>query len=39
MYPFISAYLLKGAFSTMFMDLRNDDTEFFNYFQMSISAF
>ncbi|GBN50382.1 hypothetical protein AVEN_124460-1 [Araneus ventricosus] len=28
-----------GAFYTLFEELRNDDTKFFNYFRMSMTSF
>lgn len=30
---------LKGAFVTLYSDLREDDKKFFNYFRMSIRSF
>lgn len=38
-HPLVSARLLKGAFSTLFEDLKEDPLKFFNYFRMSISSF
>ena len=38
-HPLVSARLLKGAFSTLFEDLKEDPFKFFNYFRMSIRSF
>lgn len=38
-HPLVSARLLKGAFSTLFEDLKEDPLKFFNYFRMSIRSF
>jgi hypothetical protein len=38
-HPYVSSRLLKGAFSSMFIDLRDDEDKFFNYFRMSIKSF
>ena len=38
-HPLVSARLLKGAFSTLFEDLKEDPPKFFNYFRMSIRSF
>lgn len=38
-HPMVSARLMKGAFSTLFIDLRDDEVKFFNYFRMSHKSF
>lgn len=38
-HPLVSTRLLKGAFSTLFEDLKEDPLKFFNYFRMSIRSF
>lgn len=38
-HPLVAKRLLKGTFTTMFIELREDDAKFFNYFRMSIKSF
>ncbi|KAJ8896971.1 hypothetical protein PR048_002317 [Dryococelus australis] len=38
-HPLVSSRLLKGAFATMFIDLREDESKFCYYFRMSIKSF
>lgn len=38
-HPLLSSRLLKGAFSSLYVDLSNDETKFFNYFRMSKRSF
>ncbi|KAJ4436411.1 hypothetical protein ANN_19044 [Periplaneta americana] len=38
-HPLVAKRLLQGTFTTMFTELREDDTKFFNYFRMSIKSF
>lgn len=38
-HPLVSARLLKGAFTSLFTDLCNDEDKFFNYFRMSRRSF
>ncbi|KAJ8865551.1 hypothetical protein PR048_033071 [Dryococelus australis] len=35
----VNARLLKDAFGTSFMELREDENKFFNYFRMSVKSF
>jgi hypothetical protein len=36
--PYVSSRPLKGAFKSMFIDLRNNEAKFFSYFLMSIKS-
>ncbi|KAJ4444133.1 hypothetical protein ANN_05922 [Periplaneta americana] len=38
-HPLVAKRFLQGTFTTMFAELREDDTKFFNYFRMSIKSF
>lgn len=38
-HPIVEQRLLKGAFVTMYSDLREHPRKFFNYFRMSIPTF
>lgn len=38
-HPINSARHLKGAFITLYSNLREDERKFFNYFRMSIKSF
>ncbi|KAJ8896449.1 hypothetical protein PR048_001793 [Dryococelus australis] len=38
-HPYINARLLNGAFVTSFMELREDENTFFNFFRMSVKSF
>ncbi|KAJ8896034.1 hypothetical protein PR048_001375 [Dryococelus australis] len=38
-HPCVNARLLKGAFVTSFMELREDENKFFNYFRLSVKSF
>ncbi|KAJ4436410.1 hypothetical protein ANN_19043 [Periplaneta americana] len=38
-HPLVAKRLLQCTFTTMFTELREDDTKFFNYFRMSIKSF
>jgi hypothetical protein len=38
-HPLVSSRLLKGAFASLYVDLSNDETTFFNYFRMSKRSF
>lgn len=38
-HPFNSERMLKGAFTTMMIELRGDEAKFFDHFRMSIRSF
>lgn len=38
-HPLVAKRFLQGTFTTMFTELREGDTKFFNYFRMSIKSF
>jgi hypothetical protein len=38
-HPSASSRVLKGAFASLYVDLSNDETKFFNYFRMSKRSF
>lgn len=38
-HPLVAQRLLKGSFTTLFIDLRNSEKKFFYYFRMSIKSF
>ncbi|XP_001951483.2 putative nuclease HARBI1 [Acyrthosiphon pisum] len=38
-HPLLAQRILKGSFSTMYGDLRDNENKFFNYFRMSIKSF
>jgi hypothetical protein len=38
-HPLVSSRLLKGAFVTMFADIREDESKFHNYLRMSLKSF
>lgn len=38
-HPIVAARYHKGAFRNLMVQLRQDDTKFFNYFRMSASSF